>query len=302
MAIEHNLKIFISWSGELSREIAKVLRSWLPSMFDHIEPWASPTDIDAGVRNLELIAKQLRESGFGIVIITTDNMNKTWLNFEAGALSNHLDNDKHRVVPLLVNFDDFTQLTTPLNQFQAIMLDEAGVRALCRSLARVMGLDLLAIDSRFNRLWPDLDAAAQKVIAEIPSTKPENPSAEELIKQLLSRLNEERTLPVPYRDRLLLNERRYLDANTTRANRDNLLRSQIAQVASNKGLPIKGFAIEGDPDSDNPDDGFLTLTVYGDNPTYSAMESLAKDFQAVVNLPVKFVSTSGGTVPVFYPS
>jgi hypothetical protein len=50
MAIESDLKIFISWSGDLAREVTKVLRSWLPKMFDHIDPWASEVDIDAGLR------------------------------------------------------------------------------------------------------------------------------------------------------------------------------------------------------------------------------------------------------------
>src|SRR4051812_2549416 len=91
MAIEHDLKIFISWSGDLAREITKVLRDWLPKMFDHIDPWASEVDIDAGMRGLDVIQDRLNASSFGIIVVTTENMNKPWLNFEAGALSKRLE-------------------------------------------------------------------------------------------------------------------------------------------------------------------------------------------------------------------
>jgi hypothetical protein len=90
MAIEQDLKIFISWSGDLAREITKVLRDWLPKMFDHIDPWASEVDIDAGMRGLDVIQDRLNASSFGIIVVTTENMNKPWLNFEAGALSKRL--------------------------------------------------------------------------------------------------------------------------------------------------------------------------------------------------------------------
>ena len=68
MAIEQDLKIFISWSGDLAREITKVLRDWLPKMFDHIDPWASDVDIDAGMRGLDVVADRLDDSAFGIIV------------------------------------------------------------------------------------------------------------------------------------------------------------------------------------------------------------------------------------------
>jgi hypothetical protein len=98
-------------------------------MFDHIDPWASVTDIDAGARGFDEIKERLDVSGFGIIVITTENMEKPWLNFEAGALSKTLDADPNKVVPLLVNFDDVLQLTTPVNQFQAaLQIDRQGHR------------------------------------------------------------------------------------------------------------------------------------------------------------------------------
>lgn len=187
MAIESDLKIFISWSGELARECTKVLRAWLPKMFDHIDPWASEVDIDAGTRGLDAIQDRLNASSFGIIVVTTENRAKPWLNFEAGALSKRLEGDSARVVPLLVNFDDVYQLQGPISQFQAIKLDKQGMAGLCRSIAAVMGLDSLTIDSRFEWAWPDLELAikvAKESVGQQPA--PPEPDEADLLKGLLN--------------------------------------------------------------------------------------------------------------------
>lgn len=189
MAIEQDLKIFISWSGTLAKEVTKVLRAWLPKMFDHIDPWASDVDIDAGLRGLDVIQDRLNASSFGIIVVTTENMNKSWLNFEAGALSKRLEGDATRVVPLLVNFENINQLHGPLNQFQAIMLDRGGMKRLCGSIAGAIGLDKLTIDSRFEWAWEDLDKQIHQSKADAGEQPlPTEPNEKELLAQVLSSL------------------------------------------------------------------------------------------------------------------
>ncbi len=161
-------------------------------MFDHVDPWASEVDIDAGSRGLEEIKDRLNESAFGIVVVTTENYERPWLNFEAGSLSKRLDGNLERVIPLLVNFEDVNQLvSSPLHQFQRVILDKEGIRNICKAIAKTIKLDVLVIDERFEMLWPDLEKridAAKSLVTNQPP--PPQPEIEDLLKQLLAQVDD----------------------------------------------------------------------------------------------------------------
>lgn len=61
------MKVFISWSGEMSHKVAKSLRDWLPSVIQSITPYVSSEDIDKGARWSSDIASELDESSFGLL-------------------------------------------------------------------------------------------------------------------------------------------------------------------------------------------------------------------------------------------
>jgi hypothetical protein len=71
-------------------------------MFDNIDPWFSDTDIRAGTTWFGEIQERLNASKYGIIVVTTENLGKPWLNFEAGSLSKTLGEDRTLVTPLLV--------------------------------------------------------------------------------------------------------------------------------------------------------------------------------------------------------
>ena len=75
------MKVFISWSGKTSFEVAKVLKEWIPCVIQDIEPYFSSDDIDKGARWSTDIAKELEAAEFGILCVTKDNLNSAWLNF-----------------------------------------------------------------------------------------------------------------------------------------------------------------------------------------------------------------------------
>lgn len=174
MSDSGKIKVFISWSGDLAREVAVALRDWLPVLFDNVDPWTSDTDIDPGARSLDNIHTALQDSAAGIVVITSQNQDEPWLNYEAGALAKTVSNDTTRVVPLLVDIDSPTQLTGPISQFQAKPLDKAGMSSIAAMLGRLVDADLAALQLRLDLVWPQLEEKLS-AITSARSPQPNKP-------------------------------------------------------------------------------------------------------------------------------
>ena len=73
------MQIFLSWSGERSKAVAETLRNWLPKVLGGISTWASSQDIDAGSLWLLEISQKLRDTGFGIICMTQENISAPWM-------------------------------------------------------------------------------------------------------------------------------------------------------------------------------------------------------------------------------
>ncbi|WP_454561802.1 hypothetical protein [Mycobacterium haemophilum] len=152
-------KVFISWSGELAKRVASVWRDLLGIMFDTVQPFMSEEDIGAGERNLGRIANELAGTNFGIVVVTQDNQNSRWLNYEAGALSKNVESKNAegdlaaRVVPSLVDFARAGDVERPLGQFQGKILNQKGIRDTLVAVAEVAGAREASVVARFDSLW-----------------------------------------------------------------------------------------------------------------------------------------------------
>lgn len=108
------MKVFISWSGEKSRKLAEAFRNWIPSVLQNVRPYFSPNDIEKGSRWASEISKELASSSVCILILTRDNLNSSWIMFEAGAIARVIE--QNRVCPII--FDgDLTDISGPLAQF-----------------------------------------------------------------------------------------------------------------------------------------------------------------------------------------
>lgn len=76
------MKVFISWSGEIGKQVAKFLRNeWLEYILDGIEPWMSDSDIATGLPWFSEIRKSLATTNYGIVCLTPENLHAPWDSF-----------------------------------------------------------------------------------------------------------------------------------------------------------------------------------------------------------------------------
>lgn len=116
------MKVFISWSGKLSRSVAEVLREWLPFVIKEVEPYMSSKDVDKGERWSLNIASHLEDTSIGIVCLTRENLQQSWINYEAGALSKVVAGT--RLNPLLIDLPTSMLTGSPLEQFQATQLSD----------------------------------------------------------------------------------------------------------------------------------------------------------------------------------
>lgn len=94
------MKVFISWSGSLSKKVAEILKPWIKCVLQVTEPFMSAEDIDKGTLWFNVISDQLADTAVGIICLTRDNLDQPWILFEAGSLAKGLS--KTRVCRFLV--------------------------------------------------------------------------------------------------------------------------------------------------------------------------------------------------------
>jgi hypothetical protein len=179
------LRIFVSWSGEKSRDVANALRDWLPYVLPSAEPWMSATDIDRGARWSTEISTQLAEANVGIICLTPENLEAPWILFEAGALSKALS--RSLVCTYLVQLKA-AEMKGPLAQFQATLASAEDTKRLILSMNRACGPQALPderVAKMFDVWWPELEkklAAAGSAKAKLSSP---HRSDRELLEEIL---------------------------------------------------------------------------------------------------------------------
>ena len=149
------MKVFISWSGPLSHKMALILREWLPSVIQTVEPFLSTEDIEKGTRWFAELTSELQTTEFGITCLTTENLTSPWILFEAGALSKAIDSS--RVCTLLIGLSP-SDVQGPLAQFQATLPNKEDVHKLVKSINSALGerhLEVTLLDRVFDKWWDD---------------------------------------------------------------------------------------------------------------------------------------------------
>lgn len=163
------MRIFASWSGEESKQIAELLKSWIPCVVQDAEVYVSSQDIGKGERWLASVSNNLAEIDFGIIVVTKTNVTAPWILFEAGALSKSV---KGIVAPLLCGVENFEAAKSPLTQFQYVrpVAEEMKDLVLQINTFCAKPLDQTRVEAAFNKWWPDFEALYSKI--ELPEAKP----------------------------------------------------------------------------------------------------------------------------------
>jgi hypothetical protein len=166
------MKIFLSWSGERSKEVAQAFHEWLPSVLQAAKTWFSPEDIKVGKSWRDTVVSALEDNNRGLLFLTHENASAAWVMFEAGALSKNIEDSS--VCPVLCGITT-TDLIGPLSAFQAIrVIERDDVWKLIKDYNGHLGdlrLEESVLKLSFNRAWPELDNKIKEILGrETPKT------------------------------------------------------------------------------------------------------------------------------------
>ena len=178
------MNVFIIWSGDTSQAIAEALRDWLPQVIQAVKPWISTKDIEKGAHWPTKLAQALKKVNFGIVCLTSHNLNNSWILFESGATSNAVG--ETLVSPYLFGLNT-TDVTPPLSHFQMSKADKEDTLKLMQSINLALGERALKEDilqQAFNKWWPDFEQKLDKIKTEskkeVTETEPRRSDSEKL--------------------------------------------------------------------------------------------------------------------------
>jgi len=180
------MKVFLSWSGVLSKKVAEALNEWFPQVIQSVEPFFSP-DIQKGKIWQEKISSELEKCNFSIVCLTPKNLHADWILFETGAISKIVS--ESNVATFLINLNP-SDVQEPLSMYQATKFEKDDVFKLLKSINNNMkesGLKPEILKNVFDKWWPDLEDRITEALASKDIEKIEQPTRKdsELLAEIL---------------------------------------------------------------------------------------------------------------------
>jgi hypothetical protein len=159
------MKVFISWSGTRSREIAECLKDKLSLILQTTTFFVSSKDINSGTLWRTKVAEELLTSEFGIICLTKDVISKPWILFEAGALSNKKNT---LVVPLCFGFSPLSiPFENPLSAYQGAEYSEGTLKDIIGKLNSLSEYSRPqnSLNKLFELIFPSLNKKIQELIS-----------------------------------------------------------------------------------------------------------------------------------------
>ncbi len=179
-------KVFISWSGNLSRRIAEEIRNWLPGVLQNVKPYFTPNDIEKGSKWNSEISKELSNTNIGIICLTRENISEPWILFESGALSKSMEGSN--VCTILFNLEP-ADIKGPLTCFQSTKFDKGDIKKLIITInncATDNKLEPEILDNVFDMWWPKIEGKVKAIIeSEKYQVKEEKRSDRDILEEIL---------------------------------------------------------------------------------------------------------------------
>ena len=151
------MRVFLSWSGDMSRQMASILIDILPEIVQGIHPWMSEQSLELGKNWRTELINELKEARFGLLCLTRHNLLSPWLIFEAGILASN--GSTTRIVPYRLNNFSIGEVPPPISDFEGTSSTKEGTWELVNSLNDSLqnGTEISLLTRRFEKWWPELN-------------------------------------------------------------------------------------------------------------------------------------------------
>lgn len=163
------MKIFLSWSGDISHRVAKLIDSRILAGCPGLETWVSDR-IRLGDVWLDEVLDNISSADAAIVFVTKENLlSPSWLLFEAGAIFNQVG--KSTIISLLhdVPVDD---LPKPLKIFQAARISKDSCWRAIKSCYQASGEEALHLTNNVDAARNHLDSAWPQIETDLAMLGP----------------------------------------------------------------------------------------------------------------------------------
>lgn len=190
------MKVFISWSGATSCEVAKLLSEWIGNVLQGVKCWYSPDDIEKGSLWFNDIGDGLSANNFGVLCLTAENITAPWILFEAGALYKGLT--QSRVCPILIAGLTTADVRPPFSHFNLTTMNEGDMLRLMQTINRHTETPLEddRLIKTFGLWWPQLWAHYEKIVADVPAVALNPRKTEDILEEVLDGVRQiQRSLP-----------------------------------------------------------------------------------------------------------
>lgn len=163
-------KVFLSWSGDLSRKAAEFFKDWLEIVIQELEIFYSEDDITKGSNGIETIFRNLRESAASVIMLTKENQTSPWICFEAGAI--FTKSEDSYACGLMLDFSA-DELEGPLKSIQQTPFEKKEVFKMLKAINSKCASPLTEerLKRVFDRNWDNLEHELSILISAAPTSK-----------------------------------------------------------------------------------------------------------------------------------